>query len=180
MPVAFITRTLPIVGLAVVLSAGASSAQQQVYSSPAIDIGLVVADLEASADFYQSVLGMKRVGSFSVEGPMAGRLGLTDSVPFQAVMLKLHDAPQAPTLKLVTAGSPDRSKPTYIHHQSGVRYLTLHVTALRPLMERLRSRGIAILGEAPVALGNGSMFALVQDPDGVFVELIGPMEAARP
>lgn len=177
MPVAFATRTLAILGLALALSAGASPAQQ-VYSSPVIDIGLIVTDLDASLDFYQNVLGMKRVGSFSVEGPMAGRLGLTDSVPFQAVMLKLHDAPQAPALKLVTAGKPDRSMPTYIHHQGGIRYVTLHVTALRPLMERLRSRGIPILGEAPVALGNGSMFALVQDPNGVFVELIGPLEAA--
>ena len=35
---------------------------------------------------------------------------------------------------------------------------------------------VKLLGETPISLGGDSNFVLVQDPDGTFVELIGPME----
>jgi hypothetical protein len=35
---------------------------------------------------------------------------------------------------------------------------------------------VKLLGDTPIPLGGTTMFAVVQDPDGTFVELIGPME----
>ena len=37
---------------------------QSEFSSPTISIGVVVSDLEKSVDFYNSVIGMKKVGVF--------------------------------------------------------------------------------------------------------------------
>jgi hypothetical protein len=35
---------------------------------------------------------------------------------------------------------------------------------------------VKLLGETPFLMGGTTYFTLVQDPDGTFVELIGPME----
>lgn len=51
------------------------------------------------------------------------------------------------------------------------------VSDLTPFVERIKARGVTLLGKAPVPLGDsGNHFVLVQDPDGIFIELIGPMK----
>lgn len=172
-------RTLPLLLTLLLLVISLQSAvAQSLYSRSTIDIGLVVADMDASLAFYEQVLGMERVGEFAVDGPTAKRLGLTSGGAFNAVMLRLGDEEGAPTLKLVNAGETDRFQPEHIHDQSGIRYLTVFVSALNPMVERVQGEGITLLGETPVQLGGGSNYlALIQDPDGVFIELIGPLEA---
>ena len=59
-----------------------------------------------------------------------------------------------------------------------MRYLTINVTDLTPLLERLRQFQVPVLADGPVQMGNGQYLALVQDPDGVFIELIGPIETS--
>ena len=152
---------------------------QQPYASPTIDIGLVVSDLDASVAFYEEALGMQQVSTFSVDSTQARQTGLTDGAPFHAVVMKLGEGDGASALKLVRVGEPERSRPAFIDERSGIRYITLQVVALRPMLERLQQHDVAVLGDAPVPLGGESYFALVQDPDGVFIELIGPLDAAR-
>lgn len=179
-------RKLPRLGVAsplilaclLVLCSSPASAQLP-FSSSNIDIGLVVADLDSSVVFYEKTLGMTRVSTFSVDSTLARKTGLTSGEPFSAVVMKLENTDDAPALKLVSVGTPTRDKHRFIHHQAGVRYLTLQVAELGPILQRLRRHGVPVLGDAPVSLGSGSFFVLVQDPDGVFVELIGPMERIR-
>jgi hypothetical protein len=57
-----------------------------------------------------------------------------------------------------------------------MRYVTLHVTSLKPFLQRFKDNKVPLLGETPIPIGGGRHFALVQDPDGIFVELIGPLE----
>jgi catechol 2,3-dioxygenase-like lactoylglutathione lyase family enzyme len=159
------------------LAAGLASAAgaQTPYARAHIDVGLVVADLHRSIAFYEQALGMERAYSFDVDGAQARRLGLTDGAPFHAVAFRLVDAVDAPVLKLVRAGTPEVNRPEFIDRQSGLRYLTVFVRALDPVLERLRVHDVPILGESPVQLRPGQYLVLVQDPDGAFIELIGPM-----
>jgi catechol 2,3-dioxygenase-like lactoylglutathione lyase family enzyme len=170
---------LLVVLLLATASAGSLLAQAT-YSQGRIDIGLVVADLDRSVAFYEQALGMQRAYGFNVDSAFARRGGLTAGPGLNVVAMKLGDYEGAPVLKLVRTGTPMIHRPRVITDQSGVRYLTVFVTAMAPLLERLARHQVPVLGEGPVQMGNGETFALVQDPDGVFIELIGPMHAAAP
>jgi catechol 2,3-dioxygenase-like lactoylglutathione lyase family enzyme len=162
------------------LAASASSLlAQATYAQARIDIGLVVSDLDRSVAFYENALGMQRAYSFNVDTAFARESGLTAGAPLHAVAMKLTDEEGTPVLKLVRVGAPEAYRPRFIDEQSGIRYLTVFVTALAPVLERLERHQVPVLGRGPVQMSNGESFALVQDPDGVFVELIGPMRAQR-
>jgi len=151
---------------------------QGTFAQSRIDIGLVVSDLERSVSFYQDVLGLQRAYSFDVPTDFARKAGLTAGAPLHAVALRLTDDADAPVLKLVQTGQPTVSRPEFITDQSGVRYLTVNLTALEPVLERLKQHNIRVLGSGPVTMNDRQSLALVQDPDGVFLELIGPMRAS--
>lgn len=139
---------------------------------------MVVSDLEESVAFYKNALGMQKVSTFEVDSTQARKTGLTNGQPFHAAVMKLGQGKEATALKLVSVGHPTPKKDSYISGQTGVQYLTLLVTELRPLLKRLKTQNVELLGEAPVSLGGGNHFALIQDPNGVFIELIGPLEAS--
>jgi len=52
--------------------------------------------------------------------------------------------------------------------------LTLYVKDLDRALDRLKRANVPLLGEPPVDLGGGTHIAVVKDPDGHFIELIGP------
>ena len=145
------------------------------FSSPVIQIGVVAEDLEKSLDFYTRIIGMTQTGGFKVEGKKAKNLGLSDGRELDVKVLKLADSPQATEWKLMSFGTPashPRSK--YVHHDTGVQYITIFVKHLDPFIDRIKKAGIDILSEEPSQIGENNYFILIQDPDGTFVELIGP------
>ena len=151
-----------------------STAQEQ-FSNPTIFVGSVVADLEKSVEFYTNIIGMVQTGEFSVEGPKAKELGLTDGRQLDVKILKLKDSPQANEWKLMSCGTKaSHPKPKYIHDDTGMQYITILVNHLDPIMERVAKNNIKILSKKPSQLGENRYFILVQDPDGTFIELIGP------
>lgn len=145
------------------------------FSSPVIQIGVVVENLEKSVDFYTRVIGMTQTGAFKVDGVKSKELGLSDGRPLDVKVLKLADSPQATEWKLMTFGTPaSHPKPKYVHNDTGMQYITINVNHLDPFIERIKKEGIKILSLEPSDLGNGRYFILLQDPDGTFIELIGP------
>ena len=54
-----------------------------------------------------------------------------------------------------------------------MRYLTFEVKSTKAIKERLQKNGFPLLGTSPVDMGDDQELFLVQDPDGVFVEIIG-------
>jgi catechol 2,3-dioxygenase-like lactoylglutathione lyase family enzyme len=148
---------------------------QAVYSRGDIQIGVVVSDLERSVSFYTEVLGMTKTGGFDVPKDVAIKTGLTSGSPLKVTVLKLQDNPQSPEWKLMSFGDSPKSKPTkYINEGSGMRYITLFINDPVAMVERLKKHSVKLLGETPVSLGDGRQFILIQDPDGNFIELIGP------
>jgi len=150
---------------------------QSEYSSGVISIGVVVSDLDRSMDFYQNILGMKKVNLYNITPEMGTKTGLSNGIPFKAEVLKAVDSPNATEWKLMSfekkAKHPEQK---WIHDDTGMQYITLMVNSLKPFIERLEKNSIPLLGETPIMLNETSTFVLIQDPDGNFVELIGPAE----
>lgn len=145
------------------------------FSNPTIFVGSVVADLEKSVDFYTNIIGMKKTGEFSVDGEKSKELGLTDGRSIDVTVLKLEDSPQANEWKLMSFGTkPGHKKQKYIHDDTGMQYITILVNHLDPIIEKIEKNKIKVLSGKPSQLGEDRFFILIQDPDGTFVELIGP------
>jgi len=140
-----------------------------------IDIGVVVNDLQRSVDFYTEVLGMKETGALNLTSEFGSNSGLTGGTPFEITILRLKEERQATAYKLMSFGSrEDHSRPDHIQDDIGIQYITIMVNALDPYLERIRKHDVQLLGATPIPMGDGRRFALIQDPDGTFIELIGP------
>ena len=149
---------------------------QSEFSSGLIGVGVVVTDLEKSLDFYLNVIGMTKVGEFDVDAAFSKTSGLSGGVPFHVDVLKLEDSPDANQWKIISfgkGGSHPVSK--YIQDDTGPQYITIMVNDLKPFLKRIKEHKVKLLGDTPAPLGENH-FVLVQDPEGTFVELIGPMK----
>jgi catechol 2,3-dioxygenase-like lactoylglutathione lyase family enzyme len=162
--------------IAALIFISGNNVSAQGFSSNLIGVGVVVTDLEKSLDFYVNAVGMVRAGGFSLDAGFARRSGLSNGVPFDVVVLKLEDSDQANEWKLMSFGNKTkRNKQKFIQDHTGMQYITINVKALNPIIEKLKERQVGFLGETPTPLSDEIFFLLVQDPDGIFVELIGPM-----
>jgi catechol 2,3-dioxygenase-like lactoylglutathione lyase family enzyme len=62
----------------------------------------------------------------------------------------------------------------FIHSTLGFRYLTLYVTDINQILARLKKAGVPTLGETPMEMGAGTWLVAIKDPDGNFIEFVGP------
>ncbi len=140
-----------------------------------IQFGVVVSDLQKSIDFYTNIIGMKETGGFSVDANFSKISGLTGGEPFDVTILKLRDERQATEWKLMSFGKKaNHPMPRFIQDDTGVQYVTIFVKSMEHFLERIKKHKIKLLEETPVFLEDGRQFVLIQDPDGTFIELIGP------
>ena len=147
------------------------------FTSRLIGLGVVVSDLDKSLDFYTNVIGMVRAYSFTINEDFSKRSGLSNGVPASVTVLKLENSADANEWKLMSFGKKaTHPKQNFIQDDTGVQYITINVKKLKPIIERLKEKNIPLLGSTPTPLNSSSQFVLVQDPDGTFIELIGPME----
>jgi len=169
-------RTIIAAALLALLAGAATAAE--VFTGGAIHVGVVTKDLDASVAFYTDVIGMKKTGGFEVDAAFGKASGLTRGLPFRVTVLKLEDAPDAAQFKLMSFDKDATTpKSAHIEDALGIQYITLMVVDLTPVVARLEAAGVPLLGETPIPLGDsGNHFVLVQDPDGTFIELIGPMK----
>lgn len=148
---------------------------QSEFSHPGIFVGNVVEDLDKSVKFYTEVIGMTKTGEFSVPVNKAKTLGLTDKYDLNVTVLKLEDSPNATEWKLMSVGTKaNHPKQKWMSDDTGMQYITILVNHLDPFIERCKKNKVKILSEEPSSLGDNKFFILVQDPDGTFIELIGP------
>lgn len=172
------------------------------FASSIVDVGMVVRDREASVAFYTEAIGFIEVMGFSVPAELAGDSGLTDYQPLEISVLKLdtHEAVPSTDLKLMQLPDVESSSVgrPFIHTSYGINYLSLFVADMRVAMRRLDAAGVQPQGKGvvsmPLELGIGILLrpqmmaaddgldempeevlmAVVVDPDGNFVELLGP------
>lgn len=140
-----------------------------------IQIGVICSDLQKSIDFYTKVIGMTKTGGFSVDEAFSAKSGLTGGVPFDVTVLKLKDQPEAAEWKLMSFNKESaHPNQKYILDDVGMQYITIFVKSMKPFLERINNHNVTLLEETPTFLEDGRQFVLVQDPDGNFIELIGP------
>ena len=158
--------------------ASAKEEAKELYTNGVIDLGIVVRDLDQSAKFFTEVVGLKEVNGFKVPGKVTGDFGLTDNQDVTARVFVAVDTAGKPASKLKMMAFPraQGKKPdqTFIHTTLGVSYLTLFVTDMNAVMERLKKAGVKTLGRTPAPIGGLNFLTVFRDPDGNFIELIGP------
>ena len=154
-----------------------SARAQSNFTSKTIGVGVVVADIDRSIDFYVTGIGMVKTGSFTINEDFGKRSGLTNGVATNVTILKLENSPDATDWKLMSFGKKaSHPKPSYIQDDTGMQYITIQVKALQPIIDRLTQLNVKFLGSTPTPLNANAHFLFVQDPDGNFIELIGPLQ----
>jgi lactoylglutathione lyase len=148
------------------------------FSKPTIDIGIVVSDAARTAGFLTNAIGFKEVTGFEVNAALGKRIGLIEGHDVKVRMFVLAEGEQVTHLKILSFPNAGAKKPDQqtIHATLGMRYLTLYVKDMNRALDRLKTAKVPTLGETPLDLGGGNFITVVKDPDGNFIELIGPMK----
>ncbi len=152
------------------------AAKKSVFSKSTFDLGIVVSDLDKAAKFYVEVVGMTEVKGFAAPANVATAFGLTDNQPVVVRRFVMDDVKDAPSLKLMAFPDAPGVKPDqrFIHSTLGFSYLTLFVNDMDAVVERAKKAEVKLLGQTPAKAGGNNYLTVYQDPDGNFIELIGP------
>lgn len=130
--------------------------------APGIEVGLVTTNPDAMVAFYRDFLGLAHQGDLDFAGGSMKRYAVGNNV-----VLKLVSYDQPPAAPAVTGGG---------RAQAGIRYITLVVADVRDAARQAAEAGHPVVEEPtafPAVPGMGWCF--VVDPDGNWVELVGPV-----
>ena len=127
-------------------------------SSPGIDLGIVVSDLDRSLHFYRGLLGLHHEGTNPVPG-----VGTMHRLWAAESMIKLI-APESPAEQPVIPGGLRAGA-------QGLRYFTFSVADLEELMADLKASGVTVIRDV-TEMSAGVSIAIVEDPDGNHVEFL--------
>jgi lactoylglutathione lyase len=169
--------TLAISFTAFALSVRAAEGE---FSSTTIDLGVVTSDVEKSVKFYAEAIGFKELKGFSVGAEYAKDVGLTDGKRLDIRVLALGDDAKATKLKLMSLPgvTSQRQDQQFIHSTLGFSYITIYVADTKTALERLKKAGVKPIAKSPLPvpedIAPNLTMVVVRDPDGNFVELIGP------
>lgn len=130
--------------------------------APSIEVGLVTTNRDAMVGFYAGFLGLTHQADLDFPGGSMKRYAVGANV-----VLKLVSYDQPPTAPPVPGGG---------RAQGGIRYITLVVADVRDAARQAAESGHPVVEEPtafPAVPGMGWCF--VADPDGNWVELVGPV-----
>lgn len=156
----------------------AAPADESEFASKTIDLGIVVGDLEKSLKFYTEAVGFQVKGEFTAGVDLTRDSGLSHGEELVIKTLALGEGPGATTIKLMQPDQPAKATDQkYITSSLGFSYLTIRVTSTKAALARLKKAGVKVLAKGPAVLpGNKVALTVVKDPDGNFVELVGPAD----
>ena len=159
-----------------------SAVEKSNFANQTIDIGIVVTDIEKSLQFYKEVVGFQEKDGFKVSGKFPKLVGLTDGTELNIHVLRLGDENSSTKLKLmqVAGKKPTRIvKQPYIHSTAGFSYLTLFVNNVEKVISQAEKYGYQPYAQSPQVLPEGLpqdiCLLMLKDPDGNFVEIVGPL-----
>jgi len=138
------------------------------------EIALVVSDIKASEHFYKDIIGFVEAGEFNIDQQFSRETGVANDQPFTIRMLKQSDLPSATILKLVFFKKPAKqSRLDDINTKTGVNYITFHYDAkgFKKVTQSIETAGLEKTGWVK---RDGFQLYFIKDPDGLFVEIIGP------
>lgn len=121
-----------------------------------VDLGLVSRDAAAGVAFSRDVLGLEDLGEEPMPGGSMHRLGCGTSV-LKVISLRREPTASAPLVGLSGA--------------TGYRYWTLSVADLPGVVRSVEQAGHRVV-VPPTQLRPGVTIAMLEDPDGNWVELL--------
>lgn len=148
---------------------------QSPFSKTTIDFGIVVSDLDKAIDFYRDALGLTEIPGFDVTAEVARDSGLTKYHPFHVKVMVLGKNKTATNVKLMSFPQMPGKKVdnTFIHSSLGVSYLTIHVSDMASAVQRAEKANATFV-KPTYELSENFYLTLLRDPDGNFIELVGP------
>jgi len=120
----------------------------------AIDIGIIVANIESSLEFYVDILGLEKIQEMPLWFGTMHRLAFGNS------FIKLIDPNDIP---------PKNS--ASLEGSLGFRYVTLQISNIDELCKELQEKNIEFTLEKKEYMP-GVTIAMVKDPDGNIVEFV--------
>lgn len=126
-------------------------------TKPGIDIGVVTDNAEAMNTFYGEALGLEHVGEFKLGGGM--------------VMQRYQCGSSVVKVVALPGEAPARPAPGGIGGGTGFRYFTITVGDLPGALAACEAAGAPIPVPA-TEIRPGVTIAMVEDPDGNWVELL--------
>jgi catechol 2,3-dioxygenase-like lactoylglutathione lyase family enzyme len=171
-----IMTTLCLSACIFITGAGGTDRPKSEFTSTTIDLGIVVSNVEKSAQFYKNALGFTEVPGFNVSKEMAGDSGLVDYHAFRVRVLVLGDEPGATKIKIMEFPDAPGKKVDneFINSSLGYSYLTIFVSDTTAAVERAQRAGVRPV-KKPYQIGGQNFYlTLLKDPDGNIVELVGP------
>jgi catechol 2,3-dioxygenase-like lactoylglutathione lyase family enzyme len=142
-------------------------------------VGVVVDDLDAATEFFLDI-GLEREGTTtSVEGEWVDNVvGLSD-VRADVVIVRTPDGSGKLELTKFHAPADDQGPQALAANRLGIRHILFVVDGLTEIVDRLRAKGVQLVGKIQDYEG---MFLLcyLRGPEGIIVELaeeIGPAPA---
>ncbi|MEE8337168.1 MAG: VOC family protein [Dehalococcoidia bacterium] len=127
-----------------------------------IDLGIIVRDGEAALKFYRDTLGFEHIA----DTPMGGG-GTMHRLMCGTSLIKVIEYEQTPEAAAAPGG---------LTGASGYRYWTMSVSNLDELAEACKAGGYNVTVE-PREIRPGVRIAMVEDPDGNWVEFLENNEA---
>jgi len=132
----------------------------------------IVSNLEPSIRFYREALGLEVDGAPKVFSGDAA-MKVSNALGAQALFTRLPVSGSPLGVELIEYQNIERHPTARRFHDPGAAHLILSVRDLDAALARVKKAGAAIgAGGAPVTLGDGGRVALLQDPDGFFVQLV--------
>ncbi len=152
------------------LSLGYSvQAQNPQVKNGVLMIGLVVEDITESEKFYTEVLGMVATGGFSLDKAWSKQAGMADGEKFSVKTFKMKSRESATVLKLAYFKNvPPKKTIKSVQQAAGINYLTFLFDDLDPLRKKIIENNIPVVGTV------GDNLIIIQDPNGIFIELFQP------
>jgi len=124
---------------------------------PAIDLGIITRQPDAMLAFYRDLLGLPLEATIPMPGGgTMHRLKVGDSV------VKIIETEPSPPADAVPGG---------IRAATGYRYWTVHIVDLAAALATVEEAGHRVL-LGPKVVREGVTIAMVEDPDGNWVELL--------
>ena len=148
-----------------------------------IHANIVVRDVEQSIKFYRDMLGARVIRDWWGDSETVGdALGFGRPGKWHAYMLRWGEGdentfPQIDLLQWLDP--PGEGSPYPVLNHIGIARVALMVDDMDEIYQRLRSAGVDFLSEPkPInpktERGGRLLICCLKDPDGTFIELVGP------
>ncbi len=128
-------------------------------TKPAIDLGIVTTNGDAMLAFYKDVLGFRHEGDVNME---ASGIKVMHRLWFGDSLIKLVIPMREPKAPPVLGGIPG---------STGYRYWTMTISNLGDVMKEIEAAGHKVI-RPRTEIRPGVAIAIVEDPDGNWVEFI--------